>query len=150
MTRKILLREASPTDYDFAFEAKKQAMRVTIESKWGWDDSFQLDLHKQRWGEKPWFIIEDQGMAIGTVSLYQVDDQTLRFGEFYLLDAYRNKGIGTGVLKGVLKDCDQKGLKVILEYLHWNPVGTLYRRHGFKVVSENEIHYFMEREPLLV
>ena len=129
----------------FAFEAKKQAMRVTIESKWGWDEAFQLALHEQRWGEKPWFIIEDDGQGIGTVSLHQIDDKTLRFGEFYLLDSYRNKGIGTGVLEGVLKDCDAKGLRVVLEYLRWNPVGSLYKRYGFIVTSESDIHYFMER-----
>jgi len=145
MPQNISLREAIPEDCDFAFKAKKQAMRATIESKWGWDDDFQLSLHEQRWGEKPWFIIEENGQAIGTVSLHHIDNDTLRFGEFYLLDSHRNKGIGTVVLKDILKDCDAKGLKVILEYLHWNPVGSLYKRHGFKVTSENDIHYFMER-----
>ncbi|PWQ97059.1 N-acetyltransferase [Leucothrix arctica] len=145
MTNKIALRDAKSDDYEFAFEAKKQAMRETIESKWGWDEAFQLALHEQRWSEKPWFIIENDGDAIGTVSLHQIDDKTLRFGEFYLLDSCRNQGIGTGVLVDTLKDCDAKGLRVILEYLHWNPVGSLYKRHGFEVTSKNEIHYFMER-----
>jgi len=34
-----------------------------------------------------------------------------------------------------------------LEYLKWNPVGSLYLRHGFKVVSQNDIHFFLVREP---
>lgn len=146
MTLKVELQAVTPEDNDFAFEAKKQAIGPHIVEKWGWDDEFQRSLHEQRWSEKPWFILKRGGERIGTLSLHQVDDKTLRFGEFYLLDEYRNQGIGTSVLKDVLRGCDAKGLRVVLEYLHWNPVGSLYKRHGFKVTSENEIHYFMERE----
>jgi len=28
-----------------------------------------------------------------------------------------------------------------LEFLKWNPVGALYFRHGFQVVSEGETHF---------
>jgi ribosomal protein S18 acetylase RimI-like enzyme len=51
------------------------------------------------------------------------------------------------VLSEFLKDCDRSNRAVQLEYLKWNPVGSLYKRHGFEVVSENKIHYFMVREP---
>ena len=143
---KVTLKDVTPEDFDFAFEAKRQAMGPHIVEKWGWDEEFQRSLHEQRWSEKPWFILERDNEKIGTLSLHKIDDKTIRFGEFYLLDEYRNQGIGTGVLTEILKDCDEKGLRVILEYLHWNPVGSLYKRHGFKITSENDIHYFMERK----
>ena len=28
-----------------------------------------------------------------------------------------------------------------LRYLKWNPVGSLYRRHGFSIIDETEIHF---------
>lgn len=144
---KITLKDALISDSHFAFEAKRQAMGPHIEAKWGWDDDFQRTLHAQRYGEKPWFIILLDGEAIGTVSIHELPEHT-RFGEFYLLTKYRNKGIGSRVLKAFLDKCDKESKDVVLEYLKWNPVGSLYKRHGFEVTSENDIHYFMTRIPV--
>ena len=142
----IELKEVTEKDFDFAFEAKKQAMGPHIVSKWGWDEDFQLSLHKKRWKEKPWFILSSDGEFISTVSIHHLKDY-VRFGEFYLLDKFRNKGIGTQVLQQFLAECDITGKIVALEYLKWNPVGSLYKRNGFKVTHESDIHYFMVREP---
>ncbi|RVU86581.1 N-acetyltransferase [Leucothrix sargassi] len=141
------LKPALETDIDFAFEAKRQAMGPHITKKWGWDETFQRNLHEQRYSEKPWFIIYLGDDPIGTVSIYELPKHT-RFGEFYLLDDYRNKGIGSKILKVFLAECDEQSKSVVLEYLKWNPVGSLYKRNGFEVTSENEIHYFMERKAI--
>lgn len=140
------LQKATEEDFNFAFEAKKQAMGPHIISKWGWDENYQLTTHKQRWDEKPWFVIMGDKQRIGTISIHNKENK-VRFGEFYLLDQFRNKGIGSSILKKFLRECDQDNKTVILEYLKWNPVGSLYKRSGFKVTGENEIHYFMSREP---
>jgi predicted acetyltransferase len=142
----VSLRDATTEDVDFAFEAKKQAMGPHIISKWGWDEGFQITIHKQRWSEKTLFILVMNNEEIGTVSIQNVEGK-LRFGEFYLLNKFRNQGIGTGVLKEFLIECDKNYKTVVLEYLKWNPVGSLYKRNSFKIIDENEIHYFMVREP---
>jgi GNAT superfamily N-acetyltransferase len=141
-----ILRPTTDADFAFAFEAKKDAMGLHISSRWGWDEEYQLKVHKQRWSEKPWFIVMLGEKAIGTVSIHDQSD-FIRFGEFYLLSSFRKKGLGSMILSEFLKDCDRSKRAVQLEYLKWNSVGSLYKRHGFEVVSENEIHYFMVREP---
>ena len=143
---EIELRKCDENDYDFAFEAKRQAMGPHIKYKWGWDEAFQLSVHNQRWNEKPWFIIIKDGIEIGTVSIHEQKD-AVRFGEFYLLKEHQRKGIGTIVISEFIESCDKNNRKIILEYLKWSPVGSLYKRHGFRTISENEIHYFMERKP---
>jgi hypothetical protein len=40
------------------------------------------------------------------------------------------------------------GLPMRLRYLKWNPVGSLYRREGFRQVGETDIHFLMERAPV--
>ena len=141
----ISLRKSKSTDFDFALQAKKQAMGPHIEAKWGWNEEYQLEIHRQRWAEKCWFIINLDGNPVGTLSLDKIGTSILRLGEFYLLDEYRNRGIGTYVLEGILAESDEKGENVILEYLKWNPVGSLYKRYGFTKTAESDIHYFMER-----
>ncbi|MEC8010112.1 MAG: GNAT family N-acetyltransferase [Pseudomonadota bacterium] len=143
----LTFRQADDSDYELAFQAKKQAMGPHITVKWGWDEAYQRSIHNRRWHEKPWFVLMMGETSVGTLSLLR-QDSILRFGEFYLLDEYRNRGLGTQVLQSVLDECDQNGEVVILEYLKWNPVGSLYKRFGFKVTHENDVHYFLRREPL--
>ena len=69
------------------------------------------------------------------------------FGEFYILPRQQGRGIGSCLLKQAIADAERTGLPIRLAYLKWNSVGTLYRRHGFRQIGENDTHYFMERKP---
>ncbi|KZM48070.1 acetyltransferase [Labrenzia sp. OB1] len=133
-----------PDDIDFAFEAKRAAMGPHIVQRWGWDEEFQRDLHLQRYQEKPFFEIRKAEHRLGTVS-FQVFPDHVRLGEFYLFPDFQKKGIGSRVLEHCLLLADKLVLPVRLEYLHWNPVGSLYRHHGFVEIGQSDIHCFMER-----
>lgn len=143
----INFRPVISEDFDFAFTVKKQAMGEHILARWEWNEEFQLNHHRTRWNEKPWFVIDVDGTDVGTISLHELDSNTLRLGEFYLLDIFRNRGLGTAILSRVLESSDALGQTVVLEALKWNPVRSLYEKHGFAITSDNEIHYFMERKP---
>ena len=143
---ELTLRPAAESDFEFAFAAKHAALGPHVAVRWGWDDSYQRTVHRRRWSEKPWFVMLLDGEAIGTVSILDERDCS-RFGEFYLLPAFQRQWLGTRVLTEFLEQCDRTGRAVRLECLKWNPVMSLYRRAGFEVVSENDIHYFMLRRP---
>ncbi|MEM9304417.1 MAG: GNAT family N-acetyltransferase [Pseudomonadota bacterium] len=143
----ISLRPCTKDDYEFAFEAKKQALGPCVAERWGWDDAVQREVHSQRWAEKPWSLILRADEPVGTISLENVDERWRRLGEFYLLDGFRGQGIGSQLLKTLLTDCDRSRRWVRLEYLRWNRVGSLYARFGFRIIGENETHYFLERSP---
>jgi GNAT superfamily N-acetyltransferase len=142
---KPFLRPVLEADFDFAFEAKKDAMGPYIRVRWGWDHDYQLSIHKLRWAEKPWFVVMVEDAAIGTVSIHE-QPEFVRFGEFYVLSAFRGRGFGSMILEDFCLQCDESSRAARLEYLKWNPVGSLYKRHGFEVISEDDIHYFMERK----
>jgi GNAT superfamily N-acetyltransferase len=140
------LRPARADELHLAFGMKRDAIGPHITTRWGWDETFQLQLHQKRWEEKPWQIICVGEEPVGTVS---IDFRTthLQFGEFYIMGAYRGQGLGSVVLQDALREADIRGKETRLEYLKWNPVASLYARHGFKVVAENDIHYFLVRAP---
>jgi GNAT superfamily N-acetyltransferase len=142
----FLLRPAIAEDIEFAFEAKRDAIGPHVTVRWGWDETFQREHHQKRWGEKPWQVIVFDEKTVGTVSI-DVQPTHLRFGEFYILQPYRGQGLGTRVLAQALQLADEHHLETRLEYLKWNPVASLYARHGFSIVGENEIHYFLTRPP---
>ena len=84
--------------------------------------------------------------AVGTIALTAFVDH-MRLDEFYLLPSHQRQGLGTRILKHCLAIADARGLPLRLQYLKWNPVGSLYRRHSFTVIDETEIHFIMERQP---
>ncbi|MDO8285992.1 MAG: GNAT family N-acetyltransferase [Rhodoferax sp.] len=143
---QITLRTAVPEDYEFSFEAKRQALGPHIAVRWDWNEDFQDEMHRKRWSERPWSIIQNEEQSIGTLSVEEKEDH-IRFGEFYLFPEHQRQGIGSRVLRLVLDKADTLRLPVRLEYLKWNPVATLYLRNGFGVVSQNDIHFFLTREP---
>jgi GNAT superfamily N-acetyltransferase len=96
--------------------------------------------------EKPLARIVWRDRAVGTVSLMRLATH-VRFGEFYLLPEFQRLGLGSRILRHCLQLSDAASLPVRLEHLKWNPVGTLYRRHGFVVTGDTEIHWLMERPP---
>ncbi len=69
--------------------------------------------------------------------------------DFYLLPEYHRRGLGTKILRHCLSVADAMSLPVRLRYLKWNPVGSLYRRNGFREIGETDIHFLMERQPAL-
>lgn len=129
---------------DFAFEAKRAAMGPHIVRRWEWDEMFQRQLHQRRFAEKPFFQIRRGGQPLGTLS-FQIASDHVRFGEFYLFPAHQGRGVGSTILCHCLALADRCGLPVRLEHLHWSPVGSLYRRHGFAEIGRSETHSFMER-----
>jgi len=136
-----------PSHIDFAFEAKRAAMGPHIIKRWTWDEAFQRDLHERHFSEKPFFEIRRAEQRLGTLSFHRQTDH-LRFGEFYLFPEHQGRGVGSAILAHCLTLADGMRFPVRLEYLHWNPVGSLYWRHGFKEVGRSETHCFLQREPV--
>lgn len=132
--------------FRLSFEVKRAALGPHIARRWGWDDALQQDLHRRRFETKPFLAIVVAGQDVGTLSLIRADDH-IRFGEFYLLPARQGAGMGTRILRHCLALTDAAGLRVRLEYLKWNPVGSLYRRHGFREIAETDTHWYLERRP---
>lgn len=150
MPPDLKFRLLTPTseEFEFSFQAKRQALGPHVIRKWGWDDTYQRKVHAERLREKPFFQIEMIGQPVGTLS-FQAKPQFIRFGEFYLINAFRGRGIGARILRHCIALADDADLPVRLEYLLWNPVGSLYRRHGFVEAGRTSTHVLMERAKTL-
>jgi GNAT superfamily N-acetyltransferase len=138
------LLEKGAEAFRYSFEAKRASLGPYIVERWGWDEEFQMDVHRSRFNEKPFFAIVHNRSRVGTVSVMRMMDH-VRFGEFYLSPERQRKGLGSRVLEQCLSLADAEKTRIRLEYLKWNPVGTLYRRHGFIVTGETATHWLMER-----
>ncbi len=77
---------------------------------------------------------------IGCLLLTNKDDGKL-LDEIYLEEDYRNKGIGTSIIKDILNNNDIVYLWVYKDNI--NAI-SLYKKLGFDVINKTESRYFMK------
>src|SRR4030042_5002082 len=137
---------AADSHREFSYQAKKAAEGDYITQIWGWDEVLQRKLHEEAWQQKHPSIILYDGKAIGTIYVLETDG-FIEIGQFFILPEYQNKGIGSYLLKNILAKADRLPRISKLACLKNTPAISLYRRHGFEIVREQEMFYFMERKP---
>ena len=143
----LKFRKARAIDSDFVFAVKKAAFREYVEQIWGWDDSYQRDLHNRRFASQDIRIIQFCETDIGFLSTSNTSD-TLNVNQIYILPEYQGKGIGAVCMKGIIDDASLEQKPVTLQVLKINTRATaFYQRLGFTIVDENATHFQTERHP---
>jgi GNAT superfamily N-acetyltransferase len=107
---------------------------------------FQLqDTHYHRYYSNPFFYIIYNGRRrMGRLYINRGKEE-MRIIDISLLPEYREKGIGTCILKDIIKESEAAGLPVSLHIEPANPARRLYEKLGFIVTGEVGGRYFMER-----
>jgi len=144
---EIRLRHATAADSEFAYQTKKAAFRTYVEAVWGWDETEQRRLHKERFAAQEFRVIEAFGADVGILALDRRDD-CLKVNQLFILPEHQNQGIGTASLMQTIADAREAGLPVRLGVLKVNPRAlALYRRLGFSQTGEADTHVLMEMLP---
>lgn len=84
----------------------------------------------------------------GYVAVHQESDTKREIDDFYLLEPFREKGIGTQVLNQIIENTKRDG-KTLFLYVFIRNEGAvrLYRKMGFKVTETiKDSRYIMERK----
>ena len=83
-------------------------------------------------------IIDNQ--IIGCVLLTNTDERKL-LDEIYIEEKYRNKGIGTDIIKNIINNNDIVYLWVYKENIK---AISLYKKLGFNIIEETDTRYYMK------
>ena len=141
----LKFRKAQATDSDFVFAVKRAAFREYVEQIWGWDDTYQRDLHNRRFASQDLHIIQFHGTDVGFLSTSNTP-ATLNVNQIYLLPEYQRKGIGAACMRRIIDDANREQKPVTLQVLKINTRATaFYQRLGFTIVDENATHFQMKR-----
>jgi GNAT superfamily N-acetyltransferase len=141
------LRRASAADADFVYRVMEATMRLYVEQTWG---SFSEELTRKAVADViasgSCSIIEFEGSDIGVLSVERLDDR-IKLNQLYILPSHQNRGIGTSILRELIREARQVGKRLKLRVLAVNPVRRLYEREGFRVVSTTPERIYMELRP---
>ena len=91
-----------------------------------------------------WLVIEHRGERIGRLYAQQTGRE-IRLMDVALLPPWRNRGLGSALMRGLLAHADAHGLPVTLHVEPFNPALRLYLRLGFRKLESRGYYDFMER-----
>ena len=142
----ITLRPATESDYDFLWWLHGATMRTYVDAIWGWDEALQLQYFQDRFDPARIEIVERAGEAIGYISVER-QEEFIFLGAIAIAPGFQGRGIGTGLIRKLLDEAEQRGVPLKLRVLHGNPARHLYERLGFVATGETETHIMMKWLP---
>jgi ribosomal protein S18 acetylase RimI-like enzyme len=106
----------------------------------------QRRFYKETYKNARFDIIESYGKPAGNFYIERLQDE-IHIIDIALLPEYRNKGIGSKLIKQLLAEASDKNLPVRVHVEQGNPAVSLYRRLGFKQIETRGIYRLMEKRP---
>jgi GNAT superfamily N-acetyltransferase len=116
----LTLRKAGPNDSEFAYCAKKAALREYVEKVWDWNEEEQRLFHERRFVAQDFRVINLAGTDVGTMAVVVAPD-CVKVNGLFLVPEYQGKGIGRRCMLVVMEEARQLGLPVRLQVLKVNP-----------------------------
>ncbi|WP_426503390.1 GNAT family N-acetyltransferase [Dactylosporangium sp. McL0621] len=143
---RVALRPAVPPDVEAVAELRAVVLRTDLERLGRYDEQRVRRRLRDAFTPAHTWIIEVEGAFAGCVSLRPSGD-AVWLEHFYLAPHVQGRGIGTSVLRDLLRRCDRDGTRVRLNVLRGSPARRLYERHGFTLETEDPIDVYLVREP---
>jgi ribosomal protein S18 acetylase RimI-like enzyme len=141
---EITLRSATDDDLNFLYALHRAALREYVEKTWGWDEVFQKAHFEKQFSSETQQIIVAGNTNIGSVSVADRINHTL-LARIEILPEYQNRGIGTFLIKNIVRQAESENKPVFLQVIKVNRrAKVLYERLGFSVCGETETHFQME------
>lgn len=140
----IRLRPATAADAEFIFRLVETTMRGYVEQIWG---SFSEDYNRKNIAETIaagiYSLIERDGRNIGAIAVER-EPTHIQLTQMYILPSHQNHGIGTGLIRELVREARESAKPLRLRVLSSNPARRLYEREGFVVTSVTPERVFME------
>lgn len=116
--RKIKTRE----EKEAAFRVRHEVFVIEqkVDPKEEYDPEDESSTH---------FVAIENGVVCGTARWRFKSGGTIKLERFAVLEKYRNKGVGTGLLQAVLEDLPFHGEAILHAQL---PAINFYKRNGFE------------------
>lgn len=157
LDQQVTLRSATSEDTSFLARLYSDTRRHEV-AAWGWpEEQQQFFLHMQFKAQRDTyrsvfpkavdFIICLAEIAIGRLLIAHeaVESHLI---DIALLEEYRNLGIGTELIRELLRECESEHRALHLHVLQGNPAIRLYERLGLVRYGADSMYIRMEWHPL--
>jgi ribosomal protein S18 acetylase RimI-like enzyme len=140
------LRPAKPRDYLFALSLYLDGARRHLSKIGRWDRRRIASRFRRGYKQAQARVICVEGKAIGWIQVAELVGR-LNLRQLHLVPGHRGQGIGSRLIKDLLRRGDALGKPVSLDVLHGNPAKSLYLRLGFRQTGQDADKIQMIRRP---
>jgi len=142
------LRIATNNDCDYLYSLLTITMKqYYIETYGEWNDKVEHAYFDKSFKDNKYQIISYKGHDVGCLVIKYNQDEIFII-EFQILPKYQNKGIGSMVLKNIIKESEKLKFPIKLEVLKSNvKAQKLYQRMYFIKSGESKSHITLIRNP---
>ena len=106
----------------------------------------QHSHYQEYYPNAAFLVILGDEQPVGRLYVDRWADQ-IRVVDIAVLPQYRNVGIGTALLKGLMAQATEAGLPLTIHVEQYNPALRLYERLGFTRIGERGVYFLMEWRP---
>jgi GNAT superfamily N-acetyltransferase len=141
----IALRPAHNHDFDYCRNLYFGEMKWIMEQlRLDW--AAQEASFKQQWNATQVRIIALDGVDIGWLQAITQEDE-LFVAQMFVDRPFQRKGIGTEVMKRLIREAARCNQAVRLNVVKINPARRLYERLGFQITHEDNRKFYMRLDP---
>ncbi|MGN9788614.1 GNAT family N-acetyltransferase [Nonomuraea sp. ZG12] len=140
------LRSAEPADVEVIAELRATVMRPDLTRLGRFDEHRVRQRLRDSFSPQHTSVIVAAGALAGCVAVRPAEDGRW-LEHFYLAPALQGRGLGSAVLRTLLKRIDADHALVRLNVLQGSAAQRLYERHGFTVETQDPIDVYMVRQP---
>jgi ribosomal protein S18 acetylase RimI-like enzyme len=116
-----------------------------VEKIWGWNDSFQREIHKQKFIAHDIKLIEHNEKKIGFIVIKETDLE-IYIENLLIEQNFQNLGIGKLVMEPIIKRAKTKKKQIRLQVFKINSKAQrFYVNLGFEKISDLENHIEMKK-----
>ena len=149
-------RPVHPGDQEFLFQLYATTREAEFASL-GWDRA-QLEAFlrmqfsaQQRWYETAYASAEQRIVMLGEAPIGRIivhrGPDAVTLVDISLLPEHRGRGIGSGLIRDLIAQCNQANMPLRLQVLKTNPAAQLYARLGFVKTGDDGLYLQMARAP---
>ncbi|MEL6460849.1 MAG: GNAT family N-acetyltransferase [Cyanobacteria bacterium J06621_15] len=133
------IRQAYPQDLETLDKIYTENMRGYVELHYSWNP----DLFKQNYASQNYQVIELDSQIIGFLKI-MLSKANVYLGEIQITKKFQNLGIGTKIIKKIIKEAQLNRQRLWLRVIRGNPAEKLYRRLGFTTFASDSTHIKLE------
>lgn len=141
----VAFRQASPQDFDYCARLYFAGMEQIIR-RLNLDLDRQTSSFQNQWEPAQVQLITLDGTDVGWLQSMKEED-ALFLAQLFVDASVQRRGIGTEVMRRLIGEASRSSRAVELAVVKINPALRLYERLGFKIIHEDNLKFYMRRDP---
>ena len=144
-TSTYSFRSATFDDFDHIFDLKRLGYQDVVIDQFGaWDEEWQRSRFNASWNPAHYQLIVFEKRDAGVIATEERAEEIF-LAEIIIIPDMRGRGLGTLIMKNLIRHSSQLGKTLALQVLKKNvQAKSLYEKMGFVIIMETSTHYQMQ------